>query len=88
VLRNSRFFATNPIGLAGALIDCIAPIINEPKADWRWIYEPNGLPAPVYKAMHPMGYYIVADYLEKHQSNPIEAINVPWRAFWEAFTSP
>jgi hypothetical protein len=70
---------------ARALIKRIAPIIDEPKANWYWIYELNDLPAPVYKAMYPMGFHIVAEYLRKHDVSPIDALYVPWQDFWEAF---
>jgi hypothetical protein len=71
--------------MVSPFIDRVTPIIDKPKADWAWIYELNGLPPPVYKAMYPMGYYIVADYVQKRRTNPIEAINVPWQEFWASF---
>jgi uncharacterized protein YjaZ len=70
---------------ARSLIERIAPDIDDPKAEWCWIYELNGLAAPVYKAMYPMGYLLVASYLKEHGCNPIEAMAVPWQDFWESF---
>jgi uncharacterized protein YjaZ len=70
---------------ARSLIERIAPDIDDPKAEWYWIYELNGLAAPVYKAMYPMGYLLVASYLKEHGCNPIEAMAVPWQDFWESF---
>lgn len=66
------------------LMNKIAPIIDDPDAEWAWIYRQNGLPK--YPAMYPMGYYLVEPYLKAHHRNSIEAVDVPWREFWEVFT--
>jgi uncharacterized protein YjaZ len=68
-----------------ALIEKVTAIIDQPKTNWYWIYELNDLPAPVYKAMYPMGFLIVAEYLHKHEVSPIDALHVPWQDFWETF---
>ena len=64
------------------LINRIAPDIENPKANWSWIYDQNGLE---HSALYAMGYYIVAPYLSAEGSDPIAAINVPWREFWNAY---
>jgi uncharacterized protein YjaZ len=64
------------------LIDRIAPMIDDPQAEWGWIYERNGLK---YGALYAMGYHLVAPYLSARRTNPIAAMDAPWREFWDVF---
>ena len=43
--------------MTSPLIDRIAPIIDDPQAEWGWIYERNGLK---HGALYAMGYHLVA----------------------------
>ena len=71
--------------IVDGLIDRVAPIVSNPTSDWGWIYDLNGLPPHVYKAMYPMGYTIVGDFLRRSNLDPIAALGVPWQEFWETF---
>ena len=65
------------------LLDRIAPIVGDPRAEWTWIYEPSGLPAEVYKAVYAMGHHVVGRYLARRGLTPLEAVGVPWREVWD-----
>jgi hypothetical protein len=68
--------------MTSPLIDRIAPIIDDPQAEWGWIYERNGLK---HGALYAMGYHLVAPYLSARRTNPIAAMDAPWREFWNVF---
>jgi uncharacterized protein YjaZ len=65
------------------LFDRLAPIIDDPKADWHWIYQLNDLPSHVSKAMYPLGYQIVSRYFKETGKTPIEAMHTPWQDIWQ-----
>lgn len=65
------------------LLARIAPIVADPRSDWRWIYEPNGLPASVYKAMYAMGHHVVGRCLARAGLTPLDAMGLSWREIWE-----
>jgi uncharacterized protein YjaZ len=76
--------AVQGVGIDGIrpLIERIAPIIGDHQADWAWIYERNGLK---HGALYAMRYHLVAPYLSANGTNPVAAIDAPWRAFLDAF---
>ena len=65
------------------MLDRIAPIVGDPRAEWTWIYEPSGLPAEVSKAVYAMGHHVVGHYLARSGLTPLEAVGVPWREVWD-----
>ncbi|MEM1300288.1 MAG: DUF2268 domain-containing putative Zn-dependent protease [Pseudomonadota bacterium] len=70
------------------LLDRLAPdIAATPPEDgnpvWQWLYELNGYPEQVYRAVYPMGHLLVGRYLERTEHTPISALSVPWREIWE-----
>ena len=68
---------------AGPLLERIAPVVGDPRAEWTWIYEPSGLPTEVSKAVYAMGHHVVGRYLARRGLTPLEAVGVPWREVWD-----
>lgn len=60
----------------------IAPVVGDPHANWRWIYGLNGFPEQIYKAIYPMGHYVVGAYLARTAHTPMTALAVPWEEIW------
>ncbi len=61
----------------------IAPVIGNAGANWQWIYNLNGFPDRVYKAVYPMGHCVVGAYLSRTAHTPMTALGVPWEDIWQ-----
>jgi len=64
------------------LLKRLKPIADDKEANWYWIYELNNLPKYNYKAVYPMGYFLVGAYLETVSKNPIQALADSWEEIW------
>ena len=60
----------------------VAPVVDDPGANWQWIYNLSGFPERVYKAVYPMGHCVVGAYLARTGHTPITALGVPWEEIW------
>ena len=63
-------------------LETVAPVVDKPGANWQWIYDLNGFPDRVYRAVYPMGHFVVGAYLARTGRTPMTALDVPWEDIW------